>query len=262
MVMPDQHVIAVDEAEFEGRVVEASRDAPVVVDFWAGWCQPCLVLGPVLERLAGEYAGRFTLAKVDVDANPGLAARFGIRGIPAVKAFRDGEVASEFVGVQPEAAIRRFLDGLVPSPADERVAEARSSTSPDRAEAGFRDALALDPSNPGAAAGLARLLLDRGEVDEARTVLASVPPDDAVRALQAEVDLLEAGGEPGELGAAARAALSGDHRLALERLLAMVGAGDGRGDEARRLMLGVFDLLGDDDALTREFRGLLASALF
>lgn len=260
MVVPNEHVIAVDEPDFEGRVVEASRRAPVVVDFWAGWCQPCLVLGPVLERLAGEYGGRFTLAKVDVDANQGLAARFGIRGIPAVKAFREGDVAAEFVGVQPEEAIRRFLDGVVPSPADERVAEARASASSDAAEAGFREALALDPSNPGAVAGLARLLLDRGEVDEARSLLASVAPDDSVRRLQAEVDLREAGGQSGELGAAARAALSGGHRQALEHLLALVRDDDG--DEARRLMLGVFDLLGDDDPLTREFRGMLASALF
>ena len=260
--MSNEHVIAVDEEDFEGRVVEASRSAPVVVDFWAGWCQPCLVLGPVLERLAGEYGGRFTLAKVDVDANQELAARFGIRGIPAVKAFRDGQVAAEFVGVQPEDVIRRFLDVVVPSPADERVAEARASASPDRAEAGFREALALDPSNAGAAAGLARLLLDRGEVDEARALLASIAADEAVRRLQAEVDLREAGGEPGELAAAARVALSGDHRQALEQLLAMVGGDHGRGDEARRLMLGVFDLLGDDDPLTREFRGRLATALF
>jgi len=258
----NEHVIAVDEPDFEGSVVEASHLAPVVVDFWAGWCQPCLVLGPVLERLADEYGGRFTLAKIDVDANQGLAARFGIRGIPAVKAFRDGQVAAEFVGVQPEDAIRRFLDGVVPSPANERVAQARASSSPKLAEAGFREALALDPSNAEAAAGLARLLLDRGEVDEARALLASVAPEEAVRRLQAEVDLREAGGEPGELGTAARVALSGDHRQALEQLLALVGGDDGRGDEARRLMLGVFDLLGDDDALTREFRGLLASALF
>ena len=254
------HVIAVDEADFEQRVVEASRGAPIVVDFWAGWCQPCMVLGPVLERLAAEYGGRFTLAKVDVDANPRLAARFGIRGIPAVKALRDGSVAAEFVGVQPEEAIRRFLDGVVPSPADERVAEARDAASPEDAEARYREALAIDPSNPGAVAGLARLLLDRGETDEAGTLLASVPAEDGVRPMRAEVDLRRAAADAGELAAAARAALSGDHRQAMERLLAAVR--EGRGDEARRLMLGVFDLLGDDAPLTREFRGRLASALF
>lgn len=258
----DGPVISVDEPAFEERVIEASHRAPVVVDFWAGWCQPCLILGPVLERLAKEYAGRFTLAKVDVDANPGLAARFGIRGIPAVKAFRDGAVAAEFVGVQPDEMIRRFLDGLAPSEADELVAEARHAASPEEAEAGYREALAIDRSNVGAAAGLARLLLDRGDTDEARTVLGSAPPEDGVRPLLAEVELREAAGDPGELAAAARAALSGDHRQALERLLAMVPEGDGRGDEARRLMLRVFDLLGDDAPLTREFRGRLATALF
>lgn len=260
--MSAEHVIDVDDEDFEQRVIDASRRGPVVVDFWAEWCPPCRVLGPVLERLAGEYGGRFTLAKVDVDSNQGLAARFGIRGIPAVKAFRDGSVAAEFVGAQPEDLIRRFLDGVVPSPADERVAEARVSGSPDEAEAGFREALALDPSNAGAVTGLARVLLDRGEVEEARSLLASVPADETVRPLLAELDLREAAREPGDLAAAARAALSGDHRRALDRLLALVGEGDGRGDEARRLMLGVFDLLGDHAPLTREFRGRLASALF
>ncbi|HYZ11349.1 MAG TPA: tetratricopeptide repeat protein [Actinomycetota bacterium] len=258
----ERHVIAVDETDFEERVVEASRRTPVLVDFWAGWCQPCLVLGPVLERLAGEYAGRFTLAKVDVDANPGLATRFGIRGIPAVKAFRDGAVAAEFMGVQPEDLIRRFLEAVVPSPADERVAEARASASPEDAEAGYREALAIDPSNVGAVAGLTRLLLDRGETEEARALLATVPVEDGIRSLLAEVELREAAAEHGELAGAARAALSGDHRHALERLLAMVQGGDGGGDDARRLMLGVFDLLGDHAPLTREFRGRLASALF
>ncbi len=260
--MSAEHVTNVDEEDFEQRVIDASRRGPVVVDFWAEWCSPCRVLGPVLERLAGEYGGRFTLAKVDVDSNQGLAARFGIRGIPAVKAFRDGRVAAEFVGAQPEDLIRRFLDGVVPSPADDRVAEARVSGSPDEAEAGFREALALDPSNAGAVTGLARVLLDRGEVEEARSLLASVPADETVRPLLAELDLREAAREPGDLAAAARAALSGEHRHALERLLALVGEGDGRGDEARRLMLGVFDLLGDHAPLTREFRGRLASALF
>jgi putative thioredoxin len=259
--MPQNHVFDVDEAGFVPQVVEASRDTPVVVDFWAGWCRPCVVLSPVLERLAEEYGGRFSLAKVDVDANQGLAERFGIRGIPAVKAFRDGQVVAEFVGAQPEELVRRFLDEVVPSPTGEQVAAAREAGSGEDAEAAYREALALDPRNADAVAGLARLLVDRGAADEARALLASAPADPGVRRLQAELDLLEASGGPGALAAAARAALSGDPRHALERLLSNVAV-DGEGDEARRLMLGVFDLLGDDHPLTREFRSRLASALF
>lgn len=261
MGMERTHVIEVGEADFEDRVVQASRTTPVVVDFWAGWCRPCLVLSPLLEGLAAEFAGRFVLAKVDVDANEGLAARFGVRGIPSVKGFRDGQVVAEFVGAQPEELVRRFLDRVVPSEADERVAAAREAGSAEDAEAAYREALVLDPSNAGAVAGLARLLLDRGEVEEARSLLGSVPAEGDVRRLLAEVDLRAASGEPGELGAAARAALSGDPRDALERSLALV-RDDGQRDAARALMLGVFEVLGEGHPLTREYRTRLASALF
>lgn len=254
-------IIEVGESDFEARVVEASRHAPVVVDFWAGWCQPCLVLGPILERLAGEYRGRFTLAKLDVDANQDLAARFGIRGIPAVKAFRDGGVVAEFVGAQPEDVVRRFLDRVVPSEADEHVAAGAGASSVEEAETAYRDALALDPANAGAVTGLARILLDRGDVDEARSLLGTVPSDGEVRRLQAELDLREAAGSAGELGAAARATLAGDARGGLDRLLALVPA-DGQGEAARRLMLGVFAVLGDEHPLTHEYRSRLANALF
>jgi putative thioredoxin len=259
--MAMEPVIEVGEEDFETRVVEASRRTPVVVDFWAGWCQPCLVLGPILERLAGEYGGRFILAKLDVDANQSLAARFGIRGIPAVKAFRDGGVVAEFVGAQPEDVVRRFLDQVVPSRADEHVAAAAGAASAEEAEAAYREALAIDPSNAGAVAGLTRLLLDRGAVDEARSLLATVPSDGELRGLQAELDLRDAAGAADELGAAARAALAGDARGALDRLLALVSE-DGRAEDARRLMLGVFSVLGDEHPLTREYRSRLASALF
>lgn len=259
--MEGPHVIEATEADFEDRVVEASRRTPVVVDFWAGWCRPCLVLSPLLERLADEYNGRFTLAKVDVDANQSLAARFGVRGIPSIKGFRDGRVVAEFVGAQPEEIVRRFLDQVVPSAADERVAEARAAGSPEQAEATYREALALDPGNEGAVAGLARLLLDRGAVDEARGLLGSVSANEDVRRLQAELELHTLSGEPGELGAAARAALSGDPRNALDRSLALVRA-DGEREAARRLMLGVFEVLGEEHPLTREYRSRLANALF
>lgn len=259
--MSAEHVLDVDEADFQSRVVDASRQVPVVVDFWAGWCRPCLVLSPILERLAEEYRGGFTLAKVDVDANPELAARFQVQGIPAVKAFVDGEVVAEFVGAQPEDLVRRFIDQVVPSAADQQVAEA-GSASPEKAEEAFRRVLAEDPGHAGAAVGLAELLLARGEVEEAGEILSKVAEDETVRRLRAEIDLRTAASEASTLGAAARAALSGDHRAALEQALAAVANGDQGRNQARELMVRLFAVLGDDHPLTQEYRSRLASALF
>ncbi|MGH2686797.1 MAG: thioredoxin domain-containing protein, partial [Actinomycetota bacterium] len=172
--MSGPHVIEVDQGDFQTKVLEASSTVPVVVDFWAGWCRPCLVLGPLLERLADEFGGRFVLAKVDVDANQELSSAFGIQGIPAVKAFVDGRVASEFVGAQPEPAVRRFLDSIVPSEADGLVASLPADDA--QAESSLRSALEAEPGHPGASAALAGRLLERGDVEGARTVLSAAGP--------------------------------------------------------------------------------------
>ena len=241
-------IFDVDEAQFEQRVLERSRSLPVVVDFWADWCGPCKQLTPALERAASARSGRVELAKLDVDANQRLATAFRIQGIPAVKAFRDGRVAAEFTGAVPPAEVERFFDSLLPSEADELV------DSGD--EAGLRRALELDPGHAVARRELGRILLRRGETEEAIELLEGARGDFVADGLAARARL---SGEE-DLAAAFEAWDAGDASGALERLQDALPDPE-RQDLIRRVMVAIFTELGADHPLAREHRRRLSASL-
>src|SRR3954465_2226227 len=166
-------VFDVTESTFEQQVLERSREVPVVVDFWAEWCGPCRQLGPALEKAAHAREGKVDLAKLDVDANQRISQAFQVQGIPAVKAFKDGRVASEFTGAIPPAQVEAFFDQLVPSEAELAAAEAVRSGDEDA----LRAAVEADPRNAEAATALARILIGRGENAEALARLEPLPGD-------------------------------------------------------------------------------------
>ncbi len=238
------------EVDFQQTVIDRSREVPVVVDFWAEWCGPCRQLTPALERAAAERAGKVELVKVDVDGNPALAREYGVQGIPAVKAFRDGMVVDEFVGAQPAPMVERFMDRLVPSEADALVAEGD--------EQSLRRALALEPGRPDAAVALARDLIDKGSLDDAREVLGAVKGDFAAEGLAALLGLKIDHPE------AADALLAGDTEKGLEAMIGVLERTEDEDtkDRIRKAMVGAFTDLGADHPLTREYRRKLAAALY
>jgi putative thioredoxin len=240
----------VDEAAFQADVIDRSHEVPVVVDFWAEWCGPCRQLGPALEAEAKARGDDVDLAKIDVDSNQTISRSFGIQGIPAVKAFKDGKVVAEFTGAIPPAQVAEFFNGLVPSEAE------RLAGSAD--EADLRKALELDPRQSGAAVALAKILIARGDTADAVEILAPFESDFAAAGLAARARLAD----EEELTAAFAAWGEGRHEDALEALQpAVAEAEEERRDDIRRVMVGIFTELGPESELAREHRRRLALAL-
>jgi len=231
----------VTDATFQSAVLERSSTVPVVVDLWAPWCGPCRTLGPILEEAVAATGGAVELAKVNVDENPQVASSFRVQSIPAVFAVRDGQVVDGFIGAIPKSQVEEFVARLAPVPSEaDRLAAAGD-------EASLRKAIEIERDHPVAVVGLARILVDRGEPEEALELLARVPETAEVRAVAAEARLATRGVTQGP-----------DVTKTLDELLGRV-----REDEdARQEFLDLLETLGADDPRTAEYRRALASRLF
>jgi putative thioredoxin len=273
-----EYIIEVSEADFEYKVLVYSQTVPVLVDFWAEWCAPCRMLGPILEKLAKEAGGSFRLAKINVDENPNLARRYNVSSIPMVKAFRDGQVVSEFAGALPEPRVREFLRSLAPSPMDLLLEKGHSLLEMnqwDKAEKTFREYLKEFPNHPRAMLGLVKSVLLQGRGADALNLIRNFPDGKDYSRAEQLLPLANAlaryqsgetySDDPLEAAYlnALRLIVRGNHAAAMDGLLDILRQDKHfRDDEVRRVMVAIFELLGDENPLTRQYRGELAMVLF
>jgi putative thioredoxin len=276
--MPAENIVNVSESDFEYEVVAYSKQIPVIVDFWAEWCGPCKMIGPLLEKLTEEAQGAYRLAKVDVDENPNLALRYGVRSIPMIKAFRDGQVIGEFVGAQPESRIREFIRSIAPSQTDlthERGISKLNEHNWSAAEEAFREYLLDYPENPSGLLGLAKSTLMQGNISEAKNLLEKIPPSkeyasvtmikpllDALKSEQND-ELLSEDSLLETYKNSLRLIRKGNFPSAMDGLLEILRQDKNyRNGEIKRIMLGLFEVLGNENPFSRQYRNEFASVIF
>jgi len=287
MTAASPHVINIRTDRFQQDVVDSSMKVPVVLDFWAPWCEPCRQLAPLLEKLAVEYNGRFILGKIDIDEEQQLAAAFRIQSIPMVVAFVEGRPVDQFMGLLPEAELRQWLDNLMPSPAQVLLQEglALEDTDPRAAESKYREALDLMPDEVVLQIRLAKVILAQNRFDECQSILKKLEErgflePDAER-IKSELELRMTAAESGGVDEARQAAAANpadltlqvqyadalavahQYRPALDLLLGIVEQDFGEGRAAAKsAMVKIFDMLGPASELTGEYRRKLATALY
>ncbi|WP_018231936.1 thioredoxin [Thioalkalivibrio thiocyanodenitrificans] len=281
------YIIDVTQGNFEQVVLEGSQERPVLVDFWADWCQPCHMLAPVLEKLVQEYEGRVILAKINSDEQQALAASFGVRSLPTVMIFRDRKPVDQFMGVQPESAIRALLSRHLPRDSDTQRDAAREQLEAGDAESALttlQAAIDSDPDNQAIKIDIARALMALGRADEADDTLKTLPmdlhQDEEVQRLEAQIQFArvaargeelarleaetESGDNPEALHRVAAARiLSEDYESALALLLRLMQKHRKYGDDAgHKGLLTAFELLGAQHPLVKEYRRKMVSLLY
>jgi putative thioredoxin len=280
-------IVNTSETGFERDVIERSREVPVVVDFWATWCQPCRLLGPMLEKIAEESQGKFVLVKAQTEEMPAISAAFGVQAIPTVVALRDGRIVDQFVGLLPEPQLRAWINGILPTPAEVLAADAKAleAADPRAAEAKYRQVLDMKPNDTEAQVGLARVLLATGRLEESRNTLDELAElgtlDPEGQRVHAKAIVALEGRQAGSV-AECRAVVAANPddlalRLRLAKALAAAGQYEeameicvalvqkdrrGQSEAARELMVRLFHLLGSESELAAAYRRKLAMALY
>ncbi len=281
------HIINTTTATFEKDVVQRSMECPVVVDFWATWCEPCRQLAPLLEKLAEEFAGKFLLAKVNVDESPEIAGAFGVQSIPVVVALFQGQPVNQFMGLLPEPELREWLQTFLPSPSQElfKKGQELEADDPSGAEKCYREALELDPDENTIRIHLARVLLMQQRDDECRLIITKLEErgflEPEAERIKSELDLRAEAEEAGGLTEARKAAqanpddlhlqlqladalaVANKHEEALELCLSLIERDKaGIGPETKETMVKIFDMLGQQSELVGIYRRKLATAWY